>query len=346
MAVIEFAPLNIPLERRLQTLAVVHYVFFFLIAPPLSIFLAIYLLWINILYGIWLYYDRDAPIRGYRRMKWFQGSVIWKYFADYFPQKLIKTADLPSDRNYIIGAHPHGIMSLGTFTTFCTNGTGFWDKFPGLTPYLATLPGQFLFPFRREYILLSGSSYCSFANCCNRGLSAFKHYCRKQGLLNLLNNQKGLVLAIVLGGAEEALECRHDNYDLILRKRKGFVRLALETGALVPCYMFGENDTYNQVSNNRGTLLRKLQVTFRRYAGFSTPIIFGRGIFNYTFGVLPFRTPIHTVVGRPINVKPTPNPTNEEVDALHETYCEELNKLFDENKGKYGISHDTKLHFI
>lgn len=55
-------------------------------------------------------------------------------------------------------SHPHGIMSLGAFTTFCTDGTGFWEAYSGLKPYLAALNGQFWFPFRREFILLSGMS--------------------------------------------------------------------------------------------------------------------------------------------------------------------------------------------
>lgn len=41
---------------------------------------------------------------------------------------------------------------------------------------------------------------------------------------------KGVGVAVVLGGALEALDAHRDCYDLILLKRKGFIKLALETG--------------------------------------------------------------------------------------------------------------------
>ncbi|VDM29417.1 unnamed protein product [Toxocara canis] len=109
---------------------------------------------------------------------------------------------------------------------------------------MATLNGQFWFPFRREHILKSGVIACS-----------------KSSLSYVLSSGKGVAVAIVLGGAEEALDAHPNCYDLLLLRRRGFVRLALETGTyLVPAYNFGENDTFTQVTNKRGTLLRKIQL--------------------------------------------------------------------------------------
>lgn len=52
----------------------------------------------------------------------------------------------------------------------------------------------------------------------------------------------------MIGGAEEALNSRPDNYDLKLATRKGFVKLAIKHGAwLVPMYNFGETSAYDQV---------------------------------------------------------------------------------------------------
>ena len=48
---------------------------------------------------------------------------------------------------------------------------------------------------------------------------------------------------LVLGGAAESLNAHPGKLELVLRGRKGFVRIALQTGAsLVPCLGYGEND--------------------------------------------------------------------------------------------------------
>lgn len=50
-----------------------------------------------------------------------------------------------------------------------------------------------------------------------------------------------------------------------------------------------------------------------------------------------------SAVGRPIPVQRTPHPTQQQVEELHQTYMEELRKLFEEHKGKYGIAEHESL---
>ena len=40
----------------------------------------------------------------------------------------------------------------------------------------------------------------------------------------------GHSIALVVGGAAEIMYCRPDSYVLVLQRRKGFIKLALETG--------------------------------------------------------------------------------------------------------------------
>ena len=55
---------------------------------------------------------------------------------------------------------------------------------------------------------------------------------------------------MLLGGAEEALNAYPGKSVLTLKNRKGFVKIALRTGAnLVPSYAFGENELFQQVKN-------------------------------------------------------------------------------------------------
>lgn len=46
--------------------------------------------------------------------------------------KLLKTAELPADRNYVLSAHPHGITSTGIVCNFSMDSNAFSSSFPGL----------------------------------------------------------------------------------------------------------------------------------------------------------------------------------------------------------------------
>ena len=62
----------------------------------------------------------------------------------------------------------------------------------------------------------------------------------------------------MVGGAEEALEAKKDDFSLIIKNRKGFVKIAIQNGAdLVPIYAFGENELFDQLDNSEGTKMRK-----------------------------------------------------------------------------------------
>uniref|UniRef100_A0A914YJJ8 diacylglycerol O-acyltransferase n=1 Tax=Panagrolaimus superbus TaxID=310955 RepID=A0A914YJJ8_9BILA len=221
------------------------------------------------------------------------------------------------------------ILGISSFANFATEGTGWSQIFPGVKPSLVTLPTQFQFPIRREMVLMTGTISSS-----------------SQSIEHVLTQaEKGRAVCVILGGAEEALDSHPDNFDLKLSSRKGFVKLALKTGSdLVPVYNFGETSTFRQMKNSRGTKLREFQSKFKEIAGFSPPLFMGRGIFNYSFGLLPYRTPINTVIGKPIPVKRNQNPTQDDIDRLHAEYCAQLTILFDENKTKYGINSDAKLN--
>jgi len=143
---------------------------------------------------------------------------------------------------------------------------------------------------------------------------------------------------LVLGGAKESLDAHPGKYMLTLKDRKGFVKLALKHGAsLVPVFSFGENDVFSQVSNARGTPLRAFQEKLQQKLGFAIPLIKGRGIFQYTFGLMPHRRAIRTVVGAPIEcpLVPAEEITQEMIDAYHKRYLEELESLFMAFKDKY-----------
>ncbi|XP_072232931.1 2-acylglycerol O-acyltransferase 2-A [Leuresthes tenuis] len=333
---IEFAPLNIPLRRRLQTAAVVQWVFSFLALAQccLAVFVLLALSdwWIVALfYAVWLWLDWDTPTSGGRRSHWVRSWAVWEYFRDYFPLTLVKTAELDPKKNYIFGFHPHGVLVAGGFGNFCTEATGFSRLFPGLRSHLLMLPFWFRVPFFRDYIMYGGLVSSS-----------------KSSLSYLVSRPEGGNVAVVaVGGASEALDARPGTLTLQVKNRKGFIKLALKHGAqLVPVFSFGENELFDQMENPTGSPLRRLQNRLQSIMGIAMPLFHARGVFQYSFGLIPYRKPIHTVVGRPIPVTQTPSPRSEDIEGLHRVYLQRLTELFEQHKDAYGLDQNQHLTFI
>lgn len=70
--------------------------------------------------------------------------------ADYFPMRLVKTAELPPTRNYMMALHPHGMLATATYVNMASEATGFTRLFPGIKRFGVTLSMQFYFPLRRK----------------------------------------------------------------------------------------------------------------------------------------------------------------------------------------------------
>jgi len=327
MAIVEFAPIRIPFYRRLQTLAVVIYYYSFYFGALFGfgvILLLLFSSWypLALLYLAWAYlYDAQTPDHGGRRSGFMRSLRLWTYFRDYFPIKLIKTVELDASNNYIFGYHPHGILCAGAFACFATEATEFSNLFPGITPHLLPLMALFKPPLFRDYIMSSGM--------CNVSRESCEYILKEKGA--------GNSICIVVGGAPEAFDSHpNKDYICIIKPRKGFIKLALRTGAhLVPVFAFGETNLFNQMSNPPGSMLRKIQEKVQSTIAFAPALFYGRGVFQYTFGMIPHRRPVNVVVGSPIPVSRVENPTHEEIYELQNKYIEALKELYEANREKY-----------
>ncbi|EFX04705.1 diacylglycerol acyltransferase [Grosmannia clavigera kw1407] len=338
---VRFAPLRVPLRRRKQTLAVLIHCTSIMVSLPLFFFCcAVPLAWpLLIPYMLHLLFSTAATDgRLHWRSEWFRSLPLWRWFGAYFPAQLHKTADLAAERKYIFGYHPHGIISHGAWASFATEGLGFAAKFPGITNSLLTLESNFSIPFYREYLLLAGIRSVS-----------------RQSIVNHLSrggpdgHGAGRAVTIVVGGARESLQANPGTMRLVLHGRYGFIKVAMATGAdLVPVLGFGEVDLYQQLQGDAHPLLHRFQLYVLKAWKFTLPFMRGRGIFNYDYGLMPYRVPLNVVVGRPIAVdKATPGALDPaEVERLHGLYVAELQHLWDEHKDVYAKDRVEEMQIL
>ncbi|XP_070500973.1 2-acylglycerol O-acyltransferase 2-A-like [Chironomus tepperi] len=269
--------------------------------------------------------DRDCS-RG-QGSDWIRNMKIFKYTANYYPVKLIKTVNLSVDKNYLFAVFPHGVIGCGYYCSFVTNGTNFHQLFPGIRSRQVSLSYHFFIPFFRELVLAWGAMSANYEGIKNAlGQSTDENF-----KLNVKDGYRSNAVVLSVGGAQEAMKSKPGEYRIYLKKRKGFIKAVLETGAsLVPVFSFGEVDVYDQID---GPKLRIFQTFMKRLTTIAPIIFVGRSFLP--IGGIPYRKPINIIVGAPIEVTKNPNPSQSDIDNLHDRYMVELEKLFEEHKWKY-----------
>ncbi|KAF8461546.1 diacylglycerol acyltransferase-domain-containing protein [Kalaharituber pfeilii] len=168
----------------------------------------------------------------------------------------------------------------------------------------------------------------------------------------------GNAITIVVGGAHEALLTLPNTTRLILRRRLGFLKLALRhpNTSLVPVLAFGENDAFETMLPEKGSWLHRLQHAVKKWMGWTVPMFAGRGVFNYDVGFVPFRVQLNVVVGREVTprrwrewregMEMPGEPADEEVRELQEEYVDELMRIWEEWKDKLAPNRDGDLEIV
>lgn len=331
---VKFAPLNVPMERRLQTLAAAIWIFVSAFGNFLGFLITAYLLFYTetiryflLLYFLWMYYDWDTCNHGGRSEFWTRAArnnAFWRYYCNYFPLKLVKTVDLDPKKSYLFVCVPHGILSMGIMGSFGTDALGCKELFPGLEIRPITLDQHFKVPIFREYPYSLGSC-ASSATSINYLLSTPPN-----------SPYTGRATVLIVGGASESMESTPGTYRIIVKRRKGFVKLALKHGTtLVPVFSFGETDLYNQIYRPEGSTFRRIQNYIRNLIGLAPIVFSGRGFFQYSFGLIPKRLPVTVVVGSPIELPKIAEPTVEQINEYHEKFMKGLIDLFETQKHNY-----------
>ena len=270
---------------------------------------------------------------------------LWYHMYDFHHNMLpnAQQHQLEDTSLMIYSTHPHGIIPIHGYL-FCA----LIDQlFPSRYGFGALTDIAMRLPLLRQVM-----SWLSSA-------PAQKRVIRKR--MNAGQN-----LYILPGGVSEIfLAC--PGHHVIKTPRRGLMKLALQSGAvLVPMYVFGANDFYQQLAtlgNQSGSssfadvnnLFGKFQRKISRIA---------RGGFTFFWGQyglpLPYNVKCSMVFGDPIESVPgtlgrektlsgnkltceqIENPTDEQIDELHARYTDALIRLFEQYKEQAGYP-ESKL---
>ena len=148
-----------------------------------------------------------------------------------------------------------------------------------------------------------------------------------------------------------------DRVRIILKDRRGFIKVALQTGTdLVPVFSFGENELWDakihDLSSKLDLVLKFDQLGLKSYlrlSFWSQFIVELYALLRFSAFVLsrlPKKKPVNVVVGKPISVSQVDEPTQEQIDELHQTYVLALTNLFDEHKDAYLNKKGIRLEII
>jgi len=138
---------------------------------------------------------------------------------------------------------------------------------------------------------------------------------------------KGESLCIIPGGFQEATLCKKGADRVYIKHRQGFIKYALQEGyAIVPCYTFGESDTYATFNGLIGPRLWLARKNIPAVAFFGC----------WLCPVLP--SPVHliTYLGEPLQLPKIAEPTTADVATWHAKYIVALQANFDKNKKAAG----------
>lgn len=64
---------------------------------------------------------------------------------------------------------------------------------------------------------------------------------------------------------------------------------------LVPVFSFGDHELWEQEENPKGSLIRAFQDKSQKLLTFALPIFHARGIFQYNYGLIPYRKCVNTI---------------------------------------------------
>ena len=118
-----------------------------------------------------------------------------------------------------------------------------------------------------------------------------------------------------------------DQEEIIINRRRTWLKLCMRSGfQIIPVYALGNNQTYTRCVGQNSCLAR----ISKKYKMSLLPF-YGR------FGIMPWRNKKVVALGNIIEVEQKENPTEEDVDVLHEKFKNEIFRIY--YKGNFHTIH-------
>lgn len=227
-------------------------------------------------------------------------------------------------------------FSFGAVVNFGTSHSKWATLFPKVRPKLTTLRMNFTGPLARELQLNAG-----FSSASEESLKSLLSQSTDPTKQTIQDGCTANAVGLIVGGAREIFHTYPNTYRFVVAKRRGFVRVALKTGAsLVPTISFGENDVYKMIRIKPECLRRTLERLMKGQTDYVDYWYIGRGFLQYNFGMIPHRHSISTVIGAPIHLDKIIDPSEELIEKTHKEFCTRLNELFEAHKSKFVENHE------
>jgi 2-acylglycerol O-acyltransferase 2 len=329
-------------------------------------------------YSYILFYSKPEQALGKPWRKFSQNHIIFRWARQYLNLRIEMAPELRQHGNnpdttddnqtqttrFLFAVFPHGCNSDYRLLMdgMLSSGSGGGDERQRWRLNVRTLAATILFriPWIREICLWTG---CVDA----RKQTAEQIFQQQQ---TTTNNKNNLISLMVLpGGQMEQLLTQRGREIIYLKKRKGFIRLAMQYQVpIVPVYVFGCSDYYATSSWAQSFRIRWLL----KYTGMAIPlcwgihffcpspipttVVFGKPIFiptkeTTTTTTIPSisnrHTPTTTSSSTPQGEDRSANTTTistpmqlhpDQVDAVHAEFMTALQQLFDQHKHRLGYS--------
>lgn len=135
-------------------------------------------------------------------------------------------------------------------------------------------------------------------------------------------------ISITLGGVDEMRRGSPKDLQLVVRKRRGIFKIALEMGVpIVPILTYGEQEIFPE--SDLGILKMYNELMYEWFR-FRIPFPTLNSVINWSRLSQTALEPIVSYTGKPIRTKKIRNPTEKQIKKLRDLYIQRLQDLFDE----------------